>query len=80
TIKNADKINKETAKIMAAIDDVKAGKDKAAAFTKGRDAFAEVRKAAMETRSAVLLAAVVGKVKAAPITKLEATIARAQAM
>ncbi|MDW3553748.1 hypothetical protein NQ331_26565, partial [Escherichia coli] len=57
-----------------------AGKDKAAAFTKGRDAFAEVRKAAMETRSAVLLAAVVGKVKAAPITKLEATIARAQAM
>lgn len=84
TIKNADKINKETTKIVSAIEEYgKAGKDKAAkaaAFTKGRDAFAEVRKAAMETRSAVLLAAVVGKFKAAPITKLEAMIARAQAL
>ncbi|AST86455.1 T6SS effector BTH_I2691 family protein [Ralstonia solanacearum species complex bacterium KE101] len=80
TIKNADKINKEAAKIMAAIDDYKAGKDKAAAITKGKDSLAEIRKAALESRSAVLLAAVMGKVRSAPAMKWEAALARAQAL
>ncbi len=80
TIKNADKINKEAAKIMAAIDDYKAGKDKAAAVTKGKASLAELHKAALESRSAVLLAAVMGKVRSAPVVKWEAALARAQAL
>ncbi|MCF1442814.1 T6SS effector BTH_I2691 family protein [Ralstonia nicotianae] len=80
TIKSADKINKETAKIMAAIEEYNTGKDKAAAVAKGKDSLAEIRKAALESRSAVLLAAVMGKFRAAPITKLEAMIARTQAL
>lgn len=81
TIKNADKINKETAKIMAAIEEYYTpGKDKAAAVAKGQNSLSEIQKAALESRSAVLLAAVMGKFRVAPITKLEAMIARTQAL
>ncbi len=80
TIKNADKINKETAKILVAIDEYRTGKDKAAAVTKGKASLAEIHKAALESRSSILLAAVLGKFRAAPITKLEAVIARTQAL
>ncbi|WP_104566245.1 T6SS effector BTH_I2691 family protein [Ralstonia mannitolilytica] len=95
TVKNADKINKETTKLLDAVEAYKATKqqvpagksdlekilkDRAAAISKGRDAAAEIRKAALESRTSVLLAAVMGKFRVAPITKLEAMIARAQAL